>query len=532
MPAPSPPPGRASDRPWVGAVVALAAAGVLGWASVNRDAVARLDEAARLVLFAMLASALIWGLSDLLAFAVSRLRRDAVGRPAPPDRGPWLAGGLLLLGFRLSRRIAWGGDLGYVPALVTLIGAAVAVGVLRRLFHRRFRSVVGAPRTYRLRATRAGVVAAGIALVLLLGAFLGPSNMLLLVFSLVVGPIVVGGWFAAATVTRVRVSRELPEVAVAGEAVPIALRVENRSRLIAAWGLDVTDAVANRRESLAVRVWVPRVPRRSTHRAVYRFRPHTRGPHLFGPVTVSVRFPLGLIERRVTIDEPGEMLVLPAVGRLTAAWRRRAPATELVRRQTPSRGIFEDEFYQLREYRPGDNPRSIHWRSSARRSELMVREHHESRDRDLCLLVDLWRSESAKPGADARRGADGQASGNAADVERAVSFAATVCVDHLRRNRSGRIALAVAGAETAVLEGRNRSGDAEPLLRLLAPAEAAAHPDRRPLWDRAEAGGPQCRTVLVTTRPPARVGVPAGLSGAGIEVVSAAGDELEELFLP
>ena len=513
--------------PWAGVAVTAATAAALAWAAWNRERVARLDEAARLVLFALLASVLIWGVATLAAYAVSRVRRDAVGRPTPQDRGPWLGAGLLLLGYRLSRRIPWDGDVGYVPAIVTLVGAAVSLGVARRLFQRRFRDLAGAPRRYRLRATRAGVVAAGIALVLLLGAFLGPSNMLLLVFSLVVGPVVVGGAFAASTVARVRVSRHLPEVAVAGEPVPVTLRVQNRGRLFSAWGLDVTDAVANRRESLTARLRVDRVPRRSSHRAVYRLRPHTRGPHLFGPVTVSVRFPLGLIERSVTIDEPGEMLVLPAVGRLTPAWRLRTPATELVRRQTPSRGIFEDEFYQLREYRPGDNPRSIHWRSSARRGDLMVREHHESRDRDLCLLVDLW-ADRRTPGGTR----PGHAAGNAADVERAVSFAATVCVDHLRRNRSGRISLTVAGANTESLAAGNGSGDPEPLLRLLAPAEASADPDRGPLWSRAGRAGPQTRTVLVTTRPPARAGVPDAVGGPSLEVVSVAGDGLEGLYLP
>ena len=49
------------------------------------------------------------------------------------------------------------------------------------------------------------------------------------------------------------------------------------------------------------------------------------------------------------------------------------------------------------EYRPGDAIRRIHWRTSARADELMVREFEENRDEDAALLVDLWSDGKSAP---------------------------------------------------------------------------------------------------------------------------------------
>src|SRR5690606_37164541 len=98
----------------------------------------------------------------------------------------------------------------------------------------------------------------------------------------------------------------------------------------------------------------------------------------------------GLVERGLVLDVPGQILVSPRLGRLTSRWRHEhQTATELAHERKPRRGAFDDEFHRLREYRTGDSPQSIHWRTSARRNELMVREYHQSRDRHLVVILDL-----------------------------------------------------------------------------------------------------------------------------------------------
>ena len=151
------------------------------------------------------------------------------------------------------------------------------------------------------------------------------------------------------------------------------------------------DTIQNGEERLDPSVLFARVPaggRRSGH---YHARLMRRGRYRFGPAQLTARFPLGIVERGLVFPLPGEILVYPRLGRLSARWmREHFLATDLVERRELRQGAFDDEFHRIREFRWGDNPRAIHWRTSARHNALMVREYHQSRDLNLMVLCDLW----------------------------------------------------------------------------------------------------------------------------------------------
>jgi uncharacterized protein (DUF58 family) len=188
-------------------------------------------------------------------------------------------------------------------------------------------------------------------------------------------------------------------------------------------------------------------------------------------------------------DTYDEILVHPQLGRLSAAWKRdQLMAHELVHREDRRRGAFDDEFHGIREYRWGDNPRAIHWRTSARRNELMVREFHQSRDQNLILLLDLWQPAHPRP-MDLER------------VELAVSLAATICVEHMRRSGDSDLALMADGAAFMQWERHSRPRNIEPLLDTLAVASAGPTPDVQRLVNGAALKRvPGSRTLLITTR--------------------------------
>ena len=102
-----------------------------------------------------------------------------------------------------------------------------------------------------------------------------------------------------------------------------------------------------------------------------------RGVLAVGPVSVVRGDPLGLFERVHHRDEPVDLFVHPKTvlfeGQTLGFMRdlEGLPATDLSRDDV--------SFHALREYVPGDDLRHVHWRSTARTGDIMVRQYEETR---------------------------------------------------------------------------------------------------------------------------------------------------------
>ena len=246
-------------------------------------------------------------------------------------------------------------------------------------------------RQYRVSMPREAFIYGLILLVLCAGALLGRSNMLMLVFGLMAGPFILNGQVTLGILRRLHVERSLPEHATVGENFSVKLSLTNRKHLLSSWMVSAEDMVQAPHEQLQPAVLFACVPSQSTRQAVYEIRPAHRGLYEFGPVRVMSRFPLGLMERSIDLGLVERFVVYPRIGRLKPNWRRAVAAGELASDLARiGHSASDDEFHRLREYRRGDNPRAIHWRTTARRNELMVKEFQHGRSQDLLLAVDLW----------------------------------------------------------------------------------------------------------------------------------------------
>ena len=450
---------------------------------------------------------LVGGLVELVVLV---LWRSLWPGRAVPRLGLASWGGIILAATNVSVLMTGGP----MPVPITLLLLAVGLGLIV-LGVTRFadHSPTGGTRpsggtrrgpSQRMALTRPGVFSLVIAIVLLAGAYLGPSNMLMLVFALIVGPFIVNGWFSFSMIRGLTLARTGPSQVMAGDPVSMTLTLTNRKRVMAGWLLIASDRLTHAAasgssvaERLTAEAVFPRVPPRESAEAMYRVRLMRRGRYKLGPVRVRSRFPLGLVERSLVFALPGELLVAPRIGRLTDSWHAAAATDEPVQRRQPRRGLFQDEFEKLRSFRHGDNPRMIHWRTSGRLNALMVRQYQEVRDRDLLLLLDL----TADPSDQAAR----------ATAELAISFAATVCLDHLRRSRNSGIMVAVAGREQSAWTGTASPAVIDPILGLLAIVEPVAAASLEPLWTFAHSHRTTGTAgILVTTRPQA-VEVPPAL---------------------
>ena len=134
-------------------------------------------------------------------------------------------------------------------------------------------------------------------------------------------------------------------------------------------------------------------------RLARRYRAGLRGRFVLGDVRLRVRGPLGLVERQARLAGEQAVAVEPALLRLAETLRLAASERwrDLGVRTLRRRG-GQSEFEALREYVPGDEPRRMDWKASARRVRTMVRSYQVERGQELILLLDRGRRMRAPGG--------------------------------------------------------------------------------------------------------------------------------------
>jgi uncharacterized protein (DUF58 family) len=111
------------------------------------------------------------------------------------------------------------------------------------------------------------------------------------------------------------------------------------------------------------------------------------GKAAVGPISLYTDSPLGMFDLRLETPRRHTMLALPAEATLKALLsplETNLHVGDLVSRHRGSGSEFAD----LRQFRHGDDPRSVNWRVSSRSDELWVNERHPERNGDVLLLVD------------------------------------------------------------------------------------------------------------------------------------------------
>ncbi len=209
---------------------------------------------------------------------------------------------------------------------------------------------------------------AGLALILLWYA-LGETELLLTGLILVVAQ-AVAILYVRSRKPKLEVSRRLGSSTVHdGDTTTVTLLLDNVSRSVS--HLTIEDDV-NR---LGVATFeVARLKKRESTTATYRVTCRPRGVYRVGPTTVKAGDPLGLAELSAGTGPVDRIVVYPAVEDLSGfpIIRGQDPAMQASRPEHARRG--GEDFYTLREYQRGDDLRRVHWPSSAKTDQLMIRQ--------------------------------------------------------------------------------------------------------------------------------------------------------------
>jgi uncharacterized protein (DUF58 family) len=229
-----------------------------------------------------------------------------------------------------------------------------------------------------------------------------------------------------------------------GDDVPIRVEVELESALAPA-GITLVEEYARlgarrtqlRRDGrhLWARYVLPSVP---------------RGRYRIEEAVVVVEDPFGLERREPRVAEPASLVVYPRLVDLDRLFTESGANSRDGRRLLMQRPSGYD-LHSVRDYVEGDSLRKVHWRSTARRGHLMVKELEDSPRDDVAVVLDCWR-------------------GTPGDIfDTAVRAAGSILKAYARRSR--RAALVVGGS-TVEIQRVQAEGDWRRALELLAGAEA------------------------------------------------------------
>jgi uncharacterized protein (DUF58 family) len=309
------------------------------------------------------------------------------------------------------------------------------------------------------RPTRDGWWFLGAALGLGFAAMNTGNNLLYLLTALLLGLVIVSGILSERSRRGLHVRAVVPEEIYAGRPFTLSARLENVKRRRVSRSLAV--------ETAGRRLYVDRLAPGEARLLSWEATLARRGRQRLAGVRVTTRFPFGLFVKssRLLLDD--EVVVYPAVRPVSDAWRRRLSVEG--RRPVRRRGRGHD-LYNLRDYRPGDDRRWIHWRSSAKSGALVVREHEAETALDTRLVL------------------VGDGTREPARLEAALSEAASLAV-HLTRAEG---ALELVGPGLHVPAGRGRA-HLRRVLEALALYTPSAAPAGRPA---ARAGVSDVEIVL------------------------------------
>lgn len=314
---------------------------------------------------------------------------------------------------------------------------------------------------------------------------------------------------------RLNVTRSFaPHVIQAGSAASVSLVVRNLapSRSIRArWW----DAVPWRpfetapAELPALQARGPRFAGRGNSAALaYDLRPPRRGVYPVGPLSVEVSDGFGLATSTFVAGVAQPIIVTPEVIPLSESGMT-VPAGDGESRLVQRRATGDEDDAMTREYRDGDAMRRVHWRATARKGDLMVRQEEQRSFPEARILIDTTRAGYLDISDDGDDGAESEA------FEWVVRMVASVAV-HLRRTGFLVTVLDTGVPQFQALDrAQRRTWGDEDFLTGLASLELTDHAPARRAPSRsagpiiAIVGSPQPETVdwLLAQRRPGELAV-------------------------
>jgi len=189
-------------------------------------------------------------------------------------------------------------------------------------------------------------------------------------------------------------TRNIPKKAHEGEWIDIEYKLQNNS-FFSRYLVELNDFTTIFENNIFI--LIPKLS--NTKTLNFTTKCLLRGEHHFGDLKLQSGFPLGLATATTYVKmKKHTLIVYPKPEIVKNLYGGGDRSSSLHNDYYMERTGGHEEFIGLREYRAGDSPRTIHWSTSARKGELVVREYHENISPRLTIVLNLHRNFDAGKG--------------------------------------------------------------------------------------------------------------------------------------
>ncbi len=219
------------------------------------------------------------------------------------------------------------------------------------------------------------------------------NNLFYLLLAMMLSLIVISGLLSEHCLRRLEIRRHVPDLIMANEPTTLTLSVSNRHRHLPSFSLRVLDVVEGQDVDRGLAIHL--LPAQSSMLLSYPLLATKRGWIRFEGIRAQTLFPFGLFLKKGFYATEAHLLVSPPIKPLALRFM-----DELVSEgqgESLSRRGHGTQLYNLRLYQPGDDSRSIHWMTTARTSQLIVRETEAEDQRRILVILSIVAPDESEP---------------------------------------------------------------------------------------------------------------------------------------
>lgn len=224
-----------------------------------------------------------------------------------------------------------------------------------------------------LRITTRGKLFLALTILIGIGAVNTANNLLFIMLGFLLGIIIISGILSELNLYNIDVSYYLPEIIWSQKESHIIVKLRNNKKIFPSYAIEIEDVIHNIK--MDKRCYFLKVGNRSQQKVKYEFIHNFRGKFNIIGYKLITRYPYGLFEKEKFVKVQNKYIeIFPSLIKVSLLDIKNNIKIKSYPYNLYQKVQFGEDIDSVKEYTPGDDAHLIHWKTTARRQKLMVKE--------------------------------------------------------------------------------------------------------------------------------------------------------------